>query len=168
MVPKVRKPDFDWLRPPEAERLLSAAKASTWYEMIYLAVRTGMRYGELSELRWSDIAPGTHNVCVRRNYVEGVIETPKNGKPRDIPLSEKTWAMFQEHRKGQKRQKKDGLDFLSPNITRSIRRRAEVGLKRTCKRAGLRPIGWRILRHTPLHVKAEPICRNSQCVLDLP
>ena len=146
MVPKVPKPDFDWLRPAEADRLLIAAMPSTWFEMIYIAMRTGLRYGELSELRWSDIDPDTHNLTVRRNFVQGVIETPKNGKPRDIPIPDKAWEVLMEYR--QPGYSLNDLVFESPIGTRRIRRRAEVGLKRTCKRAGLRHIGWHVLRHT--------------------
>jgi len=40
------------------------------------------------------------------------------------------------------------LVFSKPDGGRHIHRRADVGLKRCCKRAGLRMIGWHALRHT--------------------
>ena len=43
---------------------------------------------------------------------------------------------------------KGGLVFCKPDGGRRIHRRADVAIKRTCRAAGLRLVGWHILRHT--------------------
>jgi integrase len=55
-VPKVRwfkgpQPEFDFLTFDEAERFLEAADPE-WRPMFTLALRTGLRIGELWALRW--------------------------------------------------------------------------------------------------------------------
>lgn len=40
------------------------------------------------------------------------------------------------------------LVFCKPDRGRRIHRRADVALRRRCKWADLRPIGWHVLRHT--------------------
>ena len=57
-------PDFEWLRAPlgefdfltfeEADRLINAAKDQL-RTMLIVALRTGMRQGELLGLRWHDV-----------------------------------------------------------------------------------------------------------------
>ncbi|MCK9461366.1 MAG: site-specific integrase [Proteobacteria bacterium] len=177
-VPKIRKlkvepSKWDFLNFDEAPRLLEAAKKTPeWHDMIFFALRTGLRFGELSELRWDDVDLVAGKILVRRNYHDGHVGPPKNGKEREIPLSDETMSFLKEHRKRQNKNRvvvnlaeakteDDGRDsqetgrapksklvFSQPNGKRHIHRRADVGLKRCCKRAKLRMIGWHCLRHT--------------------
>ena len=174
-VPKIRKlpvvpPKWDFLDFKEADRLLSAAeKTPQWHVMIYTALRTGLRYGELCELRWDDVDLVAGKLLVRRSYHDGHVGPPKNGKSREIPLSAETVSFLKAHRRGQGKTGKvirlDGVEeegslptsknvpkgklvFTKPDGGRHIHRRADVGLKRCCKRADLRMIGWHALRHT--------------------
>lgn len=62
-----------------------------------IAVATGMRAGELSALRWSDVSLLTNEVKVSRTYVARIGETPtKSGKPRTIDLSPQAAELFRE------------------------------------------------------------------------
>ncbi len=148
-VPDVRKlkterPDFDYLQPQEAEKLLEAATYNPeWHAMIYVALKTGLRYGELSELRWKDLDLPNGLMHVKRSYYDGNITSPKSGKPRLIPLSTATIKLLRGIR-----HLKSELVFCKPDGGRHIHRRADVALKRCCAKAGLRPIGWHVLRHT--------------------
>ena len=60
--------------------------------MILVALRTGMRHGELIALRWQDVDLVAGRITVRQNCVGGVIGTPKSGKPREIPLGDEVKA----------------------------------------------------------------------------
>ena len=82
------------LDPPtvqELERLLDACDALGDYAgqmraLIEFAAYTGMRPGELFELRWSDIDLPRNRITVSRRLYRGGVDTPKSGKPKMIAL----------------------------------------------------------------------------------
>jgi integrase len=51
-----------------------------------VALKTGMRQGELLGLRWSDVDLEQALVRVRRSYTGGTMSTPKNRERRDVDL----------------------------------------------------------------------------------
>jgi integrase len=141
---KVDDPEFDFLTFEETDKLLEAAGYNLeWQAMIYIALKTGVRFGELCELRWKDVDLKSGLMVVRRGYYRGNVTTPKGGRKRDIPLSPQTITVLKRHQhfKGE-------LIFSKPDGGRHIHRRSDVALKRCCRYAGLRPIGWHVLRHT--------------------
>jgi len=141
---KAEKAGFDYLRLQEADQLLEAAKYNPeWHAMIYVALKTGLRYGELCELRWKDLDLTNGLLYVRRSYCDGYVTSPKSGKSREIPLSQATVKFL----KGMRHLKSE-LVFCKPDGGRHIHHRADVALKRCCGKAGLRRIGWHVLRHT--------------------
>lgn len=136
-------PEFDFLDFDEAARLVEAADPM-WQPMILLALRTGLRQGELLELRWNDIDLVKGLVRVRRSIWKGQITTPKSGKGRDVPLSEEARTMLRalpSRFPGQ-------LVFPGNEGGHLTKARCKHPLWRACKRAGLRRIGWHTLRHT--------------------
>ena len=144
---KTTLPDIDFLTFEEAERLVQAAEdRPDWQAMVIVALKTGLRYGELCELRWQDVDLTVGRIMVRRSYTRGHVTTPKNGKPREVPLSPKTMHLLKRHR-GLKHLK-GGLVFCKPDGGRRIHRRADVAIKRIARAAGLRSIGWHIMRHS--------------------
>lgn len=54
-VPKKVKKDPTFLQPEEAKRLIEAAGQTRFGNLIELALHTGMRIGEVTGLRWSDV-----------------------------------------------------------------------------------------------------------------
>jgi integrase len=139
---KVPDPGFDFLTFEEAERLCKGPR-DEWRTMIFVALRTGMRRGELLGLRWEDVDLSVGRIHVRQTYVQEEFGTPKSGKPRLIPLGDDVIEelRIQRHDRGP-------LVFcdhlgkpLAPSLLMSP-------LKRATKRAGLRDIGWHVLRHT--------------------
>jgi Phage integrase, N-terminal SAM-like domain len=85
--PKWSLPEIDYLSPDECELLLSDGN-SVISEMVLMALRTGMRQGELRGLQWSSLDWLTRSVAVRhsRDDCSGGLVAPKNGRTRHIPL----------------------------------------------------------------------------------
>jgi integrase len=77
---------------------LLAAVDEDWRTMALVALRTGMRMGELIALRWQDIDLVAGKLTVRQNAVKGKIGAPKSGKAREIPLSAEIVAALKSHR----------------------------------------------------------------------
>ncbi len=141
---RVPKPSFDFLDFDEAEQLMEAATYNPeWYAMIFVALRTGVRYGELCELRWYDVDLKNGRLVVRRSYYKGHVTTPKGGRAREIPLSKQTLSLLRGHR-----HLKGELVFCKQDGGRHIHRRSDVAIKRCARRANLRSIGWHMLRHS--------------------
>jgi site-specific recombinase XerD len=91
------KPDLDFLDFEEAERLVKAADGE-WVTMMLVALRTGLRLGELLALRWDDVDLVKGQVHVRRSVTRGVITEPKSNRARVVPLSEETRRALKAHR----------------------------------------------------------------------
>jgi integrase len=139
---RVPEQAFDFLAFEETERLLRAADEK-WTAMITVAAKTGLRMGELLGLRWDDVDLRTGRVVVRRAVARGIVGTPKNGRTREIPLSKEALAALKAHRhlQGELVFCDEAGAFLTPAS-------CVWPLWRACKRAGLRRIGWHVLRHT--------------------
>src|SRR4029077_19627910 len=89
---------FDFLTFEESERLIAHAEGQ-WRTMIIVALRTGLRRGELLGLRWEDVDLVSGRLYVRESYVRGVFGTPKSGKPREVPLSNQARQALETHRR---------------------------------------------------------------------
>ncbi len=137
----------EWLRPDESERLLDATKAMNlrWFTFFYVALRTGLRKGEIFGLHWSEIDLERRRLTVRYTVWMGQLGTPKNGKSREVPIAADlvdVLSAWRERTPGE-------LVFPSrkgqPVYGQAI---ANQALDRALKRAGLRRIRFHDLRHT--------------------
>jgi len=95
-----------FLSNDERVRLLEACRESSWdkmYLLILLAITTGMRKSELSNLRWTDI-----------DFDKGLakLADTKNGSPRVNPVPSIALDELKKHR-----QVGNGLIFVSPNCS---------------------------------------------------
>ena len=141
---RAERPDFDFLDFEEADRLIAAARAeSEAFATIFVALRTGMRIGELRALRWQDVDLVAGRITVRQNLVDGHFGTPKSGRPREIALSNETIAVLKSHRhlRGQ-------YVFCDAGGLPYTKGELRHPLRRACRKAGLRDVGWHDLRHT--------------------
>ena len=139
---KTAKPEFDFFDFDEAERLVAAADGE-WRAMILVALRTGMRQGELLALRWEDVDLVAGRITVRQNVVWGHIGTPKSGKGREIALGDEVLDALKKHR-----HLRGPLVFCRMDGVMMNSGEIKWPLWRACKRAGLRRICWHVLRHT--------------------
>lgn len=121
----------------EAHRLIK-----TWDDLypkhqgiVTLGLHTGVRVGEAFGLRWKDIDFVKNRIQVIRSY-DG---PTKNGKGRLIPMSRVLEGTLI---------KKE--NYLGKNLESLVFQRFDINpkLKRTCSKAGIKPITYHALRHT--------------------
>jgi integrase len=137
---KVEPNRFDFLTEKEAEKILAHSEGQI-KEMIFFALKTGVRFGELIALDWNDINFQDKLITIRRSIVREVMGSTKSNRIRYIPLLPSVAEMLR------KKNKKSGFVFT---------RKGEAfkqyycckKLYQACKKAGLRKIGWHKLRHT--------------------
>lgn len=162
---KVPTPTFDWLRPHEAERLLIAVRdEAEWCALFTVALRTGLRRGELFALSWCDIDPDRQVVDVRASNYRGIVATTKSYRARTISLTSDALAALEQwrHFGG------DGLIF--PGIDGQATRdpaRANRKLHMVLEGIGIRPLRVHELRHSfasHLVLKGVPL-RQIQALL---
>jgi len=112
--------------------------------MFTLAVRTGLRIGELRALRWDDVDLVAGRLVVRRTVWRGHVGTPKSGRNREMPLSD-------DALKGLKSQRhlRAELVFCAEGGRELQENECKWPLWRACKRASLRRVGSHALRHYP-------------------
>lgn len=148
---------FDFLTFEEAERLIAAAAkvpaqgkrdrfavgAGDWGRMILVALRTGMRIGELLALRWPNVQMKARKIHVCESFVRGVVGSPKSGRAREVPLSRQALEELkaQRHLRGE-------LVFCDGDGKRLTQDQVEKPLRLACEKAGLRRVTWHVLRHS--------------------
>lgn len=133
-----------WYTEDDIERLV--ASASTFnvaaLVLILLAGDAGLRAGEISALRWTDVDFVAGELTVRSNLVRGHEGTPKNGESRTIPLSarlRRALVQLQAAEGGPRpcapsrgwQQHDDRLATLDPSSRRNVRRNPGLRYART-------------------------------------
>jgi integrase len=143
---KVDKPPFDFLTFDEAERLVSAADAE-WRPMLTLALKSGLRLGELFGLQWADVDFAAGRLTVRRSIWRGVTGTPKGGRSRVVDLPGSVLRMLKESR-----HLKGPFVFCDAAGNPRTEGVCRWPLRQTLIRAGITrergTISWHDLRHT--------------------
>ncbi|MDD9944222.1 MAG: tyrosine-type recombinase/integrase [Myxococcales bacterium] len=159
---RVPDPSFDFLDFDEARRLVDAADPE-WTTMILLALRTGLRQGELLGLQWADLQQT--GLVVRRSRWRGHETPPKNGRTREVPLSPQTQEALRRHR-----HLRSKYVFCSEDGRPLCDGQCKWPLWRACRKAGIhrfnaegqekKGVGWHVLRHTfasHLVMKGRPL-----------
>lgn len=127
-APRPGRPEMRVLDGEQAAQLLEVATGTPYYALIYLALATGARVGELLGLRWQDIDLDRRTLHItrsaRRFAGQGVIfqETKTHHSRRPVALSPEMVALLREHRRCQAEQRlavgpaysDHGLVFASP------------------------------------------------------
>jgi len=96
---------------------------------------------ELRDIFRADLVAG--KLRVRQSIVRGVVDLPKSGKGREVPLSNEalTALKTQRHLRGE-------LVFCDLDGEALTKGGCKWPLWRASKRIGLRRLGWHVLRHT--------------------
>jgi integrase len=149
-----RAPKIPWLEVPETEfvfldfaparAMLDAADEPMWGEMILVAVRTGLRLGELRALRAEDVDLKCKVLRVRRSAYKAKVGTPKTkASRREVPLSESAVEAIKVRLSAGHK-----LVFCNEDGSMLTKEQCKWPLWRACDRAGLDRMGWHVLRHT--------------------
>jgi integrase len=141
---KLGDPEFDFLDFAEAERLLASGNAEPWRTMILCGLRAGLRISEMIALRWDDVDVAGGKLVVRHNVWKGIEGTPKGWRSGEVSLKDE---LSEALRKLPSRFAR-GLVFCRPGGKRWTRDDCHRPLRRACRAAGIREVGWHVLRHT--------------------
>ena len=138
---KVPSQKFDYLTTEEMDILLKNA-SGIWHDVFLVALKTGMRKGELLALVWENINWKTGQVIVSQSMYNRIITSTKSNRIRYVDMTKEVYGCLWERRKSR------GFVFTDENDKHFSMRRINDVLKRTCKRAGIRQITVHTLRHT--------------------
>jgi integrase len=85
--PRPRRKEAAYFENDELPRLFEQVADGVYRVLFLVALKTGMRLGELSAARWADVDLAEAVVRVRRGYTDGHLSTPKNHERRDVDLT---------------------------------------------------------------------------------
>jgi len=128
---KIENPNKRFLTKEEEEKLLKVA-SPTMRTIIILALNTGMRVGEILNLKWE-------HVYMDMNYL--VALNPKNGKPRNILINQTLKTEIENLPKISE------YVFTNP-VTKTKYKNIKKAFSRTVDKAGIPHITFHELRHT--------------------
>lgn len=115
LVPSVREPlseqDVRYLDAVEVGAVLEWLRLSEqwrqWHPLVATLALTGLRFGEATALRWSDLDEEGGWIRVRRAQVRGCVDHPKSKCGlRDVPLAPELAAILREHRTARMKQQR--------------------------------------------------------------
>jgi integrase len=142
---KVPEVEIEWFDDAAIDRIVGVGHA-----MATVAIKTGLRLGELRALRWGDVDMRTRQVTVSRSIWEKKGESfegaTKSNRIRVVPLPESAVDAL----KGIKPPKADPNALVFPGSNGGIMTKNESKwpLWRVCKAAGLELCRWHKLRHS--------------------
>lgn len=98
--PRRKPPEPDPPTPAQAAKLADAAfdMDDDWGTLVWLAMTTGMRRGELCGLRFSRVDLDAELIDLRRSWVLGQEKDTKTHQNRRIALDSETVTLLREHR----------------------------------------------------------------------
>jgi integrase len=131
--------DFD-----DYERLVESAKDEAQALLVVLlGGDSGLRCGEMMALEWTDVDLAKRQLCVQRSEWKGNVTTPKSGRLRYVPLTNRLAGALRQHRHLR------GPRVLCHKDGQPLTQREVQGLvRRAARRAGLRNVGVHVLRHS--------------------
>ena len=136
------EPDFDFLTIEELNELFDAAE-EPYRTMMIVAGKVGLRQSELFGLQWKDIDLDRGFLLVKRTVFRGVIDSTKNRKIRRVPLGKVVIDALVNHKHSN-----GPYVFCREDREPMTDNQCKSPIKRACRMAGIRSIGWHVLRHT--------------------
>ena len=103
--------------------------------MVLLTMNTGLRRGEMLQLKWSDV-----NLLQRKVVIRG--DNAKSGKTRYVPLNDEALSTLQRWQPSA-----EAMDWVFPAHDGGRMMSIKTSWKRVLKRAAIRDFRWHDLRH---------------------
>ena len=135
------------LSNPEVEIFLKEAQTvrHRFFPVWFIALKTGMRSGELLALTWSDIDFDTKTIKVARQWTSKTgFTTTKTQKTRVVPISEDLLRFL----KARKIKERSQSDFVLPHLEEWLRGEQAKVTREFCLSIGITPIKFHDLRAT--------------------
>jgi integrase len=85
--PRPERKEAAYFENDEVPRLFAELPDGVVKTLFLLALKTGMRQGELIALQWGDVDLQAAVIRVRHSYTDGFVSTPKNHERRDVDLT---------------------------------------------------------------------------------
>jgi integrase len=119
--PRPERKEAAYFENDELPRLFAHFQNEPYRTLCVVALKTGMRQGELLALRWSDVDLEQAVIRVRVSYTGGSLGTPKNRERRDVDLISDVVALLSGLRNGGSNDDlvfpgETGHGFLSPTV----------------------------------------------------
>jgi integrase len=140
---KAPTPDVAFWSFDEAERLLDGFSAD-WRPFGLVALRTGLRVGELLGLEWGAVDLARRRLVVRQAIADGTLGTPKSHRSREVPLTPAVVAAL----RALPSRFRGGFVFCHADGSPLHRGETKWPLWSACASAGLPRAGWHRARHT--------------------
>jgi integrase len=160
-APRTKKRKMRTLTPHEVARFLTAAKTDPYYPVIYTAVNTGLRQGELLGLRWRDVdldlaSLSVSQVLYKRRGVCIFKEPKSEYSRRRIDLTPSLALFLRQYRAQRESERlilgkpltEDDLVFMGPHGTPVDPGTLQDHHSKIVKSAGLPGTRFHDLRHT--------------------
>jgi len=159
--PKAKKPLMKTLTPEEVARLLNAARSTVYYPIIYTAVSTGLRQGELLGLMWHDLdlelaTLSISRVLYKRKGVCQFKELKSEHSRRRLDLSPALCLFLRQYRSGKEMESlllgrtltENDLVFANADGTSMDPGTLTHNFTKIARKAGLSGVRFHDLRHT--------------------
>lgn len=85
--PRAQRKESAYFTDEELPRLFSEVTPGVFRTLFLVALKTGMREGELIALTWGDVDLTGAVARVRRTCTDGIVHEPKNHERRDVDLT---------------------------------------------------------------------------------
>lgn len=174
-APKKPADEMKYWNEESAWKFLEIAEEDRTYIAFYLAIKTGMRQGEILGLKWNDIDLEKRTISMQRQLKHdgSDFKPPKNNSRRTFAISEKTIEQIKKHYLMIKKERMRNADVYkdqglvlptglgSPLIPRNLNRT----WYRLRKKARVEEIRFHDMRHTHVAIaikSGEPLQSIAQ------
>ena len=115
--PRPEHKEAAYFENAELPGLFSHLSLEPYRTICLIALKTGMRQGELIALRWCDVDLDDAVIRVRQSRTGGILSTPKNRERRDVDLITDVTRLLQALRDRHAITDQNGLVFPGPTGT---------------------------------------------------
>jgi integrase len=157
-APSPKRPEIKSLDAEQSQHLLKIAAEHHDYLVIYTALGTAMRLGEVLGLKWQDVNLKNNMIMVQRNLQYSKARgfywgSPKGGRGRSIPLTKELGQLLKDRRKSQlanlkHKEKGDKLVFTDTDGQPLKPVDTSKRFTNLAKKAGFEGFTFHGLRHT--------------------